>query len=324
MAEAAVDVRALLSKAAATVRTQVSGPEGAAANTGIQTAVPAQAPTAPPPAAPAAAPPGAAVPPAATTPATSDPARDDKGRFAVDPNLAAQREVIKRQQTELKALREQVKNRMTTPVAPTTQAADPMAEVIASMPPDTQAWWKTHGQKAVSLQARAEAQALLSQYQPALEAAGNLRTQEQAQNAYESNYSDWRAEVMGDGEIVNDAVMLPALDAIEKRGWRLGPDDASHFSAVLALTKAQNPSVTVPVLTGQAAADAAARDAADRARAGGLRPGAAATPPPSNQIAEQAKALREASWQGDQNTAAAILRERLRGINPLVPKAPAE
>lgn len=313
----AVDVKALLKGAAAGVRAQVEGPAQAAANSGAPASAPPSIP------APATPPPGA---PPAAPPAAADPPRDDKGRFAPDPNLAAQREVIKRQQTELKALREQVKNRMTAPVpvAPVPSPMDPSAEVIAAMPPETQAWWKAQGEKLVTLKAQAIANAALEPFKPALAAAGSMAAREQEQVEFETNYSDWKADKIGEGDLVNDQAMLTALDEFERRGYRFGKDDPTHFDAVLGLLKTQNPNAAAPILSGKEAEEAAKKEAEAKARAGGMRPGSAYTPPPTNRQAEVAKTLRDASWNGDGNTVAAALRDRLRGINPFEPKAPPE
>ena len=263
-------------------------------------------------------PPTAAAP---STPATPAPPatpegkpRGDDGKFTEDPNKKAMREVIKRQQERIKAL----EAKSSTPVVtPTTPTQDPDADLVASMSPETKAWWEKVGAKAVDARAKNQAEVALKPFERALANANETLAKQEAEAAWNANLNDWMAGKMADGIVVDERAMLTALDTVEGNGWRLGKSDADHFEAVFGMLKASNPAASAPIKTGEEAKKSEEAEAAARAAAAGVRPGGSVAPNPVEEYRKDNEALRTAGFTGDSNVTREVLRRRVRGLGVL-------
>ena len=254
-------------------------------------------------------------------PVVTPPRDPSTGQFKPDPNAAAMREVIKSQKARADAAEARLAElERARPMAPatTTPVQDPDAEVLARMTPENRKWWDEIGSKLADSRAKKIADAALEPWKPALEAAGALRKNADANGQRMQSLNGWLADKMVEGEVVDQDAMLAGLGDCERAGWRFGRTDDSHFEQVLKMVKQSNPAAVAPIVQGAAATEAARKEAEARARAGGIAPGSTVVPPPSNELAESGKKIRDASWSGDQNTVQELLRQRIRGVKGLL------
>lgn len=256
-------------------------------------------------------------------PATpTGPERDAQGKFipkpkeetpaapADDPNKAAMREVIKREREARRKAEErtaELERRLMAPMAPAQPQVDPEAEILASMPPETQEWWKKAGSKLFDIRAQ---KVLAAEKATVAERAA---AEEREQAADERDLDDWVADKMAEGEVVNERDMRAALDECEANGWRFGKSNHDHFEQVFKIRKKVSAGASAPVRTAKEAEASATAAAQAAARSGGVTPSSYA--PPAIDRDAYNKALREASMRGDHNAVSKLLRERLRGTS---------
>jgi hypothetical protein len=230
--------------------------------------------------------------------------RNEDGTFKEDPNKKAMREVIKRQQEEIKRLQQ------TKPAEVVSKPEDREAALVASMSKETREWYEKVGREAMGLQAKA----VLAPHERALaKAEADLKEQE-ANAAWNATFNSWRADKMAEGEVVDERAMLTMLDTVDRNGWVLGKTDELHFDAVYGMLKSANPMAVAGIKTGKEAEEAAKKQAEELARAGGVRPGVTVTPTPQADRAAELKALRDASFRGDSEATSRHIRKRMRGM----------
>lgn len=288
--------------------------------------------------APAAAPPPAA-PPATPAPAP-EPAgqpRGQDGKFAPKGTDAPPaptteggktepvppiREALRRQTEKNRALeaeRKALNERLAALEAQVKSTQKPpedtrRSQLLSAMDANTQKWFtEGGGRDLIRLEAEEIARAALAPHEAAIKRANDAMKNEQKTIVYAQNFADWVDEQAAEGNIVDEGAMVQKIREVDGKGWRLGTSDADHFRAIFEMLKAEGAKVATPVVTGDAAKEAARKEAEAKARAGGVAPGSAVTPPPSNEREEFSKALREASWKGDVNARQTLLRQRLRG-----------
>lgn len=260
--------------------------------------------------------------------------RDDKGRFAAKDqtpdaekpksDIVQMRELLKAMKAEKRALAERVealeRERKASPETPT---ADPTAELVKAMPEETRNWWNQFGEKLVDMKAEKKARAFMEPYSAALEQAKAAATRESDRNRFEMTFNDWCADKMLDGEVVDRAAVIDGLTAIEEKGITFS-DVRRGLDLALAMVKAKGAPASIPVVTAEEARKRKEAEAAEKARAGGVSPAQAYTPPPVDTRANLAAELRKAGWTGDQDAQMRILYDRLKGVIPFPSDAPKE
>lgn len=249
-------------------------------------------------------------------PADDGKPRNTDGTFKEDPNKAAMREVIKRQQDRIKALEAK-------PV--TTATAEPQKNpredaLIASMSKETREWYEKGGKELMGLQA----QSALAPHEKALAKADAMLREEEADAKWNNEFNDWMAGKYADGEVVDERAYLTTLKSIDEAGWVLGKTNAAHFDAVLAIMKSKNPNATAPIRIGKEAEEAARKEAEELARAGGVRPGGSSTPNPQADRSAELKALREGAMRGDGEVVRNHIRKRMSRMGIFPGEAPPE
>lgn len=283
----------------------------------------AMAPKGPDPAAMA---PAAPVVPAA--PADGGRPRDEKGQFipaqpvVTDPVVPAKPEPTQAERGLLAAVRAEREKRKeleaklraleTKPASVEAPRPSKRDELLKTAPEDTQKFWKQVGDPVVRETIEEEVRRILEPHKPALEAAAASRTREAEVREFATDLQEFVEDMALEGVQVDPNTLVNTIQKFETQYQiSLGPNNAVKFRNALGMLGGSAAGAKPAGETPEQVKARAEKEAADKARAGGVAPGSSPTAPPPDYRETLQRTTREAAGKGDLNTIAKLIAQRV-------------
>jgi hypothetical protein len=233
-------------------------------------------------------------------------ARDEQGRFKpkeLSPDAKGLLSALKAEREKRKALESKISELSTARKEP--ERATPKKDVLSEMPEETRKWAESQGKDWVD----ALIQERLSQIEPDLAEVRQSRAQRQEQAQLVADLTEFTEDCAMEGITVDPVALMDTIAHYEKTYQiSLGPTNAIKCKNALGLVASQKP---VPAADPKVAAEAKAKkDAAEKARAGGVAPGSTATQVAPNTRQELQTAVRDRAKAGDLRGIADIIGAR--------------
>ena len=241
-------------------------------------------------------------PPPAVAPARPEPSQAERGLLA---GLRAEREKRKALEVEIAKMRDARQ----TPQAP---PVDRRADLLKQAPEESQRFWKDIADPVVRDTIREEVTRILEPHRPAIEAAAAMRAREVEVEQFALDLDEFVTDMALEGQSIDSKALVNTIGRFEKQyDISLGTTNRKKFeNAVGMLGALPAPSKSVADKAAEAAAKAA-QEAADKARAGGVSPGSAATIPPPDQREALQSTVRGLATKGDLRSIADIISKRI-------------
>ena len=192
---------------------------------------------------------------------------------------------------------------------------DKREDLLKAAPPETKDFWLKTADPLVRETIAEEVRKILGDdAREALEAVRQSKAREAAVHQFQSDLQDFVTDMALEGKSVDPVTLVTTLERFEKEyDISLGSSNRKKFENAMGLLGNKPPRASEK----GSEDDGKAKEAAEKARAGGVSPNQTVSVPPPNQRQDIQKAIREASWKGDTDTVANILAQKLR-IRPPV------